>query len=68
MKRFTVSLTDEEHARLREVAKKYNKPMSKILRIYLRIGLNGERPGTSLIIREHRKDKHIFIWQSAVRS
>ena len=61
MKRFTVSLTDEEHARLREVAKKYNKPMSKILRIYLRIGLNGEKLDTSIILRRHRKDKHVFI-------
>ncbi len=61
MKRFTVSLTDEEHARLREVAKKYNKPMSKILRIYLRIGLACEKFGTFLVIRKRGRNTYISI-------
>jgi len=61
MKRFSLRLTDEEYEHLKKVAKAHNKSMTSILRIYLRIGFNGEKPGTSLIIREHRKDKHIII-------
>ena len=61
MKKFNLRLTDEEHECLKNVAKAHNKSMTSILRIYLRIGLNGEKMDTSIILRQHRKDKHVFI-------
>lgn len=61
MHRFSVNLTDEEYQRLGEVAKMYNKPMSKMVRIYLRIGLAKERPYTELVLRKRGKDNIIQI-------
>jgi hypothetical protein len=61
VKRFSVNLTDDEYNRLREVAGFYNKPMSKMLRIYLRLGLTKERPYTDMIIRKRGRDSNITI-------
>lgn len=61
MHRFSVNLTDDEYKRLREVAKMYNKPMSKLVRMYLRIGLAKERPYTELVLRKRGKDNIIQI-------
>jgi hypothetical protein len=61
MKRCELRLTDEEHEQLKKVAKKHNKPMSKLMRIYLRIGLAMEKDGTDLIIREREKNTRIII-------
>ena len=61
MKRFNLILTDEEYEGLKKASKAHNTSMSALLRIYLRIGLNGEKPGTSLIIRKHQRDLHVYI-------
>lgn len=61
VRRFSVNLTDEEYDGLRKVADKYNKPMSKMIRIYLRIGLTKERPYTDLIVRKRGRNNCITI-------
>jgi hypothetical protein len=62
MKRFNLKLTKEEHEGLKKAAKTHNTSMTNMLRIYLRIGLNGEKPGTDIIIKEQgRIGKYVYI-------
>lgn len=61
MKKFTVNLTDEEHARLKKAAKKHDKPMSKLLRIYLRIGLISEDLDKEIVLRRRQDDTILRI-------
>jgi plasmid stability protein len=60
-KKFNLKLTDKEHAALKGAAKRHNKSMTKMARIYLRAGLASESVDTDLIIRKHNKDTKIVI-------